>query len=56
MALSDPYPSNSKISDILETYDDLYTVIYQELNNPEKPKQLYTKSRVDQFNELYPTQ
>ena len=56
MALFDLYPSNSKISDILETYDDLYTVLHQELNNPKKPRQLYTKSRVDQFNEFYPTQ
>lgn len=45
MALSDLYPSNGKISDILETYDDLYTVLYQELNNPQKPKKPYTQNK-----------
>lgn len=56
MTLPDLYPSNIRISDISETLDYYYTALYHELNNPEKPKQLYTKSRVDQFNEFYPTQ
>jgi len=41
----DLYPSNIRISDISETLDDYYTALYQELNNPQKPKKPYTQNK-----------
>lgn len=39
----DLYPSNIRISDISETLDDYYTALYHQLNNPQRPKERYTK-------------
>ena len=41
----DLYHSNIRFSDISETLDDYYTALYQELNNPKRPPELYTKNK-----------
>ena len=42
----DLYPSNIRISDISETLDDYYTALYHQLNNPQRPPELYTKTKI----------
>lgn len=39
----DLYPSNDTIRDIIATYDDYYTTLHSTLNNPQRPKERYTK-------------
>ena len=42
----DLYPSNIRISDISETLDDYYTALHSTLNNPQRPPELYTKTKI----------
>ena len=42
----DLYPSNETIRDIIATYDDYYTTLHSTLNNPQRPPELYTKTKI----------